>query len=129
MAQDGLKGLRMGDGSEFRKKSNLERSERRRRHRRSWLSELARIQERQAQRFDTEERRQRHRRAEDLLLEIHAMLLSPEFREFYQTQTGIDPIRFLNRVVISPEDFARTGIGGSQLEWTKAQVEVIMGMK
>lgn len=129
MAQDELKGVGMGAETVERKKSNLARSERRRRHRRDWLSELARIQERQAQRTDSDDRRQRHRRAEDLLLEIHAMLLSQEFREFYLRQTGVDPMRFLSRVVISPDEFMQMGIRESQLEWTKKQVQIIMTIR
>lgn len=111
-----------------RKKSNLVRAERRRQQRRDWLTELARIQSRQARRIDDEDRRQRHRRNEDLLLEIHAMLLSDEFAQFYKRQTGRDVREFVRRVVISPDEFLCTGLGGSQLKWTRAQVEAVLSI-
>lgn len=111
-----------------RKKSNLARSERRRRQRRDWQRELAEIQWRQLQRTTSEDRRQRHQRAEDLLLEIHAMLLSDEFAQFYRRQTGRDVAEFVRRVVISPDEFRHAGLGNSQLRWTRAQVEAVLSI-
>lgn len=100
------------------------KNERRKQARRDWRAEIARLQQRQAQKNG--DRRERSRRHEDILIQIHAMILTPEFAEYYMRNGQAMSLEsFRARVLLTSDEFLRSGIPGSQLEWTRALVEAL----
>lgn len=58
------------------------------------------------------------------MIQIHTMILSPEFAEFYaRTRRAMSLESFRNRVLLTPDEFLRSGIPGSQLDWTREMID------
>lgn len=106
-----------------------ERKEREARKKAEWGAELVRLNQRQSEssRREDEARQRASARNNALLAEAHAMMEGANFRAWYEATTGEEVADFLDRVIISNEEYEeRYGNSCSQLEWTQSAVEMVV---